>query len=589
MLQAFANVRLWALPPKLRHDVATQSLPLPHPVSIALKLKALKFEADVLTIASQAPTGEIDWRRDLRSGRTSSLAYFKLIPYLDFPKVGDHKVIWDRNRHQHLVIFAQAYLFSGNPVWMAEIRAQLATWRSQNPFLKGINWTSALEVALRSLSWIWIDHFVGPTPRLSQSLQEHGAYLETNLSTYFSPNTHLLGEAVALHAIGLKLQIKRWRLLGARIVEEQLESQIQADGSHFEQSTYYHVFALDLFLLHYILAGKPAAYREKLRRMARFLAVIMGQARSLTFFGDDDGGRLFHPYGPTNQFGRATLATCAILFPEDNLPIAATDLAPQAAWWLGVTEAAATAPCSVPFHFPDSGLTVMAHAELHTIIDAGPFGRNGAGHSHADTLSITTRAGNRDILIDPGTYTYVADPSLRDAFRGTGFHNTIRIHHKDQADVAGPFRWEQKPVIQVFQAQRNFLDAECRFRGFAHRRRVLAIEDRLLLVLDRVTGPPGQHPIEQFWHLGDDRVRILLSDAATAVRESGLRSRVFGHKESAPVIRAAWRTTLPHFCAAAIPFAPYEGALHQVGLLLTLPGWVSVLFAEEGLPAITFL
>ena len=33
------------------------------------------------------------------------------------------------------------------------------------------------------------------------SLYQHGCYIERNLSTYFSPNTHLLGEAVVLHAL----------------------------------------------------------------------------------------------------------------------------------------------------------------------------------------------------------------------------------------------------------------------------------------------------------------------------------------------------------------------------------------------------
>jgi hypothetical protein len=31
-----------------------------------------------------------------------------------------------------------------------------------NPFLRGINWASALEVAFRALSWAWIWTLAGP-------------------------------------------------------------------------------------------------------------------------------------------------------------------------------------------------------------------------------------------------------------------------------------------------------------------------------------------------------------------------------------------------------------------------------------------
>ena len=54
--------------------------------------------------------------------------------------------------------------------------------------------------------------------------------------------------------------------------------------------------------------------------MADFLDTLMGP-RALPFLGDDDGGRWFHPYGRRDQFGRATLATCATLLNRTRLGI----------------------------------------------------------------------------------------------------------------------------------------------------------------------------------------------------------------------------------------------------------------------------
>ena len=91
----------------------------------------------------------------------------------------------------------------------------------------------------------------------------------------------------------------------------------------------------------------------------------------------------------------------------------------------------------------------MAHGDVHVVIKAGPFGEGSAGHSHSDMLSLVARIGDRDILIDPGTYTYIADPVERNGFRGSAAHNTVRIDGRDQAIPAGPFRWIDKPDVRI--------------------------------------------------------------------------------------------------------------------------------------------
>ena len=66
---------------------------------------------------------------------------------------------------------------------------------------------------------------------------------------------------MALHALGVLFpafpESKRWRERAAALVEAQLAFQVRQDGSHFEQSSYYHVYALDFFLFYYLIAGRP--------------------------------------------------------------------------------------------------------------------------------------------------------------------------------------------------------------------------------------------------------------------------------------------------------------------------------------------
>ena len=205
------------------------------------------------------------------------------------------------------MVLAQAWLLGDDARFGEELTMQLEDWRRANQMHVGVNWASALEVAFRALSLVWIFHWVGDRlgwgvrRRLLETIYQHGRHLEYNLSVYFSPNTHLLGEAVALHAIGALFPAmpgaEKRRVEGRRVVLEQLEFQVEDDGSHFEQSTYYQLYAVDFFLLHHVIEPLPESALARLRKMAEFLGEVVSPGGRLPLIGDDDGGRVFHPYG----------------------------------------------------------------------------------------------------------------------------------------------------------------------------------------------------------------------------------------------------------------------------------------------------
>ena len=583
--QELRNVQLWARPPRLN---PTGRVPprrwRVEPADIAGQLRDTRFAADVIRVAdeicrhrfpllgSTIDTGpEIHWRRDYLSGKETGLDYFRRIPYLDAARAGDHKTVWELNRHQHLVLLAQAFHFSGDERYLGEIWAQIDSWMAANPFQRGINWASALEVSFRALSWTWIYQLAGDRMapefrrRFLTNLLWHGCHLENNLSFYFSPNTHLLGEAVALHALGMLFpnfpNAGRWEQLGVRVISEQMHRQVRDDGSHFEQSTYYHVYALDMFLFHAILAEPGPWYRDKLRRMGEYLHALLGPSRKLSYVGDDDGGRFFHPFGARDEFGRASMATCGVLLDRPDWLYAVEDLWPQAAWWLGadVLRREPGRPSWESVMFPDAGMAVMTAGDRHTLADAGPFGPWGSGHSHSDTLSIVVRTSDREILIDPGTYTYVGDRKWRDWFRGSGAHNTIRIDGLDQAMPIGPFRWAKQPQTRILEwtsnAEEDLLDAECRYGGFTHRRRVRFIKPDLILIADDISGTEGEHDVEQIWHPGSEgRASLVLEDEAESMES--WRSAAFGEKQASPAWRVRRRCALPMRFRAGIVLQP---------------------------------
>jgi hypothetical protein len=242
--------------------------------------------------------------------------------------------------------------------------------------------------------------------------------------------------------------------------------------------------------------------------MAEYLDAVTGPSGLPPMLGDDDGGSLAGPIRNPRGAGKF----------ESRL-------------------------------FPHAGVGVMTCGSTHAVIDAGPFGALHSGHSHSDTLSIILRSGDDEILIDPGTYTYTGDPEWRDWFRGTSAHNTIRIDGLNQATIAGPFRWTDQPEVKILLWKTNstcdVLEAECRYSGFTHRRRVEFQKPDVFLITDDVSGPPGEHDFEQFWHLGTLAARSKLILPADAELTDSWRSTTFGEKHASPMLRVHRRCALP--------------------------------------------
>jgi hypothetical protein len=581
--QEAANSLLALSSPKRVLHADTPLEGLPDPSAVASGLRDTDYARNLVATADEILRGhiplfdgvvdygdKITWRRDPHRGIETPASYFRRIPYLDLATAGDHKFIWETNRHQHLVLVAQAAVLTGKDSYSEYVFRQLEHWWDENPFQRGINWTSALEVAFRSLSWIWTYHLVGARMseefrrRFLAELYRHGLHLEYNLSIYFSPNTHLLGEAVALHAIGClfpKLpRAKRWRSLGHENVCEHMRNCVRNDGSYFEQSTYYHLYALDMFAFHAVLEETFADYREKLARMAEFLAAIVSEGGSFLFLGDDDGGRFFHPYGPRPYFARATLAVASLLGETSYFNYRQEDLAEVALWWLGPER------CAVQYVEPpakgsrviaDAGIVVMLGGPAIALFDAGPFGPGGAGHSHSDALSLVVSVGEKEILIDSGTFSYM-DPEWRARFRGSAAHNTVRIDGHDQGVAAGPFRWATKPEAKLVDFTSNSNQhravASCKYREFIHARTVEFASNEFAIT-DEISGPDGEHDVEQYWHFALEPREVssshwAIGDIAEFSAEGGVvepswRSRCFGTKEPAWAIVVRRRTTLP--------------------------------------------
>src|SRR2546428_7571095 len=262
----------------------------------------------------------VDWHLDPISGRRAPIVHWSRLDPLDAGVVGDHKVVWELNRHQWMVRLGQAYRLTGDLRYARAFAAYLRQWMDANPPGMGINWASSLEVALRLISWCWSLLLFRGSPVLSHGLFAeilkgiwvHANHVERYLSYYFSPNTHLTGEALGLFYAGVVFPefqpAGRWRALGARILVDESERQILPDGVYFEQSSCYQRYTVETYLHFLILAARNGValtgdVAERVQRMLDFLLAIRRPDGSIPQIGDGDAGRLLPlTPGPPDDF-----------------------------------------------------------------------------------------------------------------------------------------------------------------------------------------------------------------------------------------------------------------------------------------------
>lgn len=474
-----------------------------------------------------------NWQRDPVSGLTAPLRHWKTIPYLDPTIVGDHKVVWEISRHQYFVTLGQAWQYSRDERWPRAFVRYLDSWLYNNAPSVGMNWASSLEVSYRAISWIWAMQLMrdaetvdaGLKSRMLQSLHEHGRHLERYLSTYFSPNTHLTGEALGLFYIGTQCpelpRAARWTAMGAKILESALALQVLPDGVYFEQASQYHRYTIDIYL-HYLLLARQSGrepapiVHSSLQKLFDVLLHLTRADGTIALVGDDDGGRLVQLDERRPDEVRGLLATGAAVLQRSDLAWAGRGDDVSVCWMLG--ESALIERDALVSHPPSEngrgftfgGIYTMrdgwAPADGHATIDAGVHGALSFGHSHADALSVELALTGRPLFVDAGTYTYVG--AERDAFRTTAAHNTVEIDGTSTSRPLTAFRWS---TTADARATAWVNDSEfCYFAGThngyddlpspaQHERSVLLAAPGLWIVLDKILAT-GPHNVVLRWH-----------------------------------------------------------------------------------------
>jgi hypothetical protein len=446
----------------------------------------------------------------------------------------DIKVPWELSRLQFLPVLAKAHLLTGKQDYRDAAKALFSDWRAKNPVGIGVNWTLAMESALRGMSLCFTLSLMQPlrpdeqawADSVAQSIWQHLLATEANIEfSFLVQSNHYLSNIVGLHCMATFLDapgMERRRKKYRRLIQRAMLRQVYEDGGDYEASFSYHLLVLQMFTNAYLLMrsdndAPTPRFTQRLRAMYRYLGELAGEDGSVPHVGDSDDGRVELLVSDLRQMTslprekRNSLLVPGAIALGDALFDLGCDGDPSDAAWYGLHPKSGKSPRARTVVFRRSGVAVGRTDSAEVVFCAIPNGIHGAGsHTHNDKLSIVVRIGATELFCDSGSGWYTRDARLRNQLRRTDAHNTVVIDGAEQNAIHPQpdylFTIGNQAAVSAIDVTDS--GGEIRFSashsgysriGVLHRRTVRLSENRISIE-DSLLGT-GNHSFEMFWRL----------------------------------------------------------------------------------------
>jgi len=437
----------------------------------------------------------------------------------------DVKYTWELGRQQFLVELSRGWITQHHEAVAAQAVDIIRSFIDENPCYTGVHWTSALEVAVRSINWTWTLAALCDWPGwdfndlqlIVHSLAEHADYLAHHLSFYSSPYNHVIGESTGLLLLSYLLaehpSAQRWQRLATSTLSHYAPRQYYRDGLSVEQAVGYHFYTLGFLLqaahVHRLL-GAPSGKLEETIGRATNAAIALRQPDNLwPCIGDVDSARAI-PVTPDNFWDFSGICNLGGIFLQDAELICDPDWpGEEACWLLGeeavtrwghLTRGLKSTPAPgrqqripqqcIGRHFDDAGYIVLQADSDYCLFDVGHLGHGvyadatpSVSHGHADELSVVYFLDGEQVLFDSGCYSYKNGCPWKDYFRGETAHNSIAIEGLPLAVASRDLSWSR--VAPKPDGYLRVEDGFCVAWGKSRRRSGTSIERHILFIRGR--------------------------------------------------------------------------------------------------------
>lgn len=455
---------------------------------------------------------------------TTDYSYNILISQRD--DIGDIRTNWELNRHFQFVGLAKNYYVTGNQIYLNELKELFWDWNENNLFLHGVQWISAMEVAIRVVSWTYMYCFLekGFKKQENHRNQEfldqvlHGIkvmanYIAMHRARFTSANNHLIIEMLGIGVAGILFNNTVWINQAIKTLTEELPRQNSMDGVNKEMSLHYQCIVMEAYGILWLQLKKngiaiPDIWNNYLTHMSEFVADCCGDYSETVVFGDNDEGKNLDFGGEIYDYYRYVLQLMGIIL---NYKYTDTDINENVYWLADDTELhkyiCKRIYCSNVVRFYKEGGYVILRSKDHKVLIGFDFANLGFGsiaaHGHADALSIQVFYEGVPILVDSGTYNYHFPKTARENYRRTLAHNTIHIESKEQAEILGPFLWGKRYTIVLedieISDKKISIQAAINYNGI-HQVRQISFDYYRKITVKDVVMDAARNRAQQIWN-----------------------------------------------------------------------------------------
>ena len=424
----------------------------------------------------------------------------------------DIKIPRELSRFHFLFSLYFAYIYKNDQIYIEKIKLCILDWINTNPPYYGVNWSNAMEAAIRISNWSLVVYalkseilndiaFAG---LFYDSLAHHVFFIQNNLENIVIKNNHYISNLTGIFVANLLFpilksssQLMAW---ATQELQRELDLMVSKDGGDKEGSTVYHRLVTELFFLpnylsrHFSKESFSLESQQKLKQMFIFILNNVKPSGQVIQFGDNDSGRLIKLFNRPSLDQRYMLSLAFGLFKDPIFSVKEFDFDILAYMFFGgASKKSFYSKSNSIFdrpsnEFRETGIYILRNRNFYTAVGCIPNG-NGI-HNHNDKLSFELSLRTFDVIVDPGTFVYVSDAKTRNLFRSTSYHNTVLQNGFEQnAFGRNIFELNDDARVKVTKYKPDFL--ECEHNGFVKKggeihRRTFKLEDDKVTVFDSI-------------------------------------------------------------------------------------------------------
>lgn len=442
-----------------------------------------------------------------------------------FDPTPDPRRRWARELHRHrwVIILGAAYQHNGDERYARKFVELISDWIISNPppphkneahiawTLMGVGmrcsvWPTAFSIFLRSPAFDRAAQLL-----MLRSISDHGRFIYL----FKTHDNHLLRESNGLAAIAASFPefkaADSWQQRALERLAQELQAQVNVDGSHIEMSTGYQWLVAEEFEASLDIvqrAGWHLPFGDLTESLESIYAMLMHTCR---------------PDGGWPQLSDGFMVAPALL--REQLATAGAKLGREDFRFVATTGREGVKPAVSSLLLPCGGLTIMRSDwsldARYLLMDCGPFG---GVHGHEDKLSIEVCAYGQPFLVDPGSYTYNSDDPFRTHLVSSMAHNTVLVdglsqvrrwqeqHRAPQSGVCENVEWLSTDSFDFAEATYSdgygtysfkFPEQPQIDRSVTHRRSVLFVKPSYWLVIDEMEAD-GIHEYQRLFQSAED-------------------------------------------------------------------------------------